>query len=135
MRFERGFARKTAGRLMVAVALACGAAAAQGFPPPPPPPDAIGVEGFAAAFNDKVVAGVPYSATITTEISQTLPDGNQIQQTTNGSVARDSQVSSCRSAASFTAAKYLSLFGFGRPSGFSNPALISSVMWSGSKPR
>src|SRR5277367_616335 len=84
MTFKSGFAEKTAGRLMVAVALACGVAAAQGFPPPPPPPDAIGVEGFAAAFNDKVVTGVPYSATITTETSQALADGNQIQQTTTG---------------------------------------------------
>ena len=50
-------------------------------------------------------------------------------------VALDSHCSSCRNSASFTAAKYLSLFGFGRPSGFSRPALISSVMWSGSKPR
>ena len=71
--------------------LLAGAAAAQGFPPPPPPRDAIGVEGFAAGFNDKVVSGVPYSATITTETSQSLADGNQIQQTTTGSVARDGQ--------------------------------------------
>jgi len=80
---------------MVALALACGAAAAQGPPPPPhgfgPPPDAIGVQGFAAGFNDKVVAGAPYSATISTQTSQTLPDGNQIQRTTTGTVARDSQ--------------------------------------------
>jgi hypothetical protein len=80
---------------MVALALACGAAAAQTPPSPPPgfgpPPDAIGVKGFAAGFNDKVVTGTPYSATISTQTSQTLPDGNQIQRTTTGTVARDSQ--------------------------------------------
>jgi hypothetical protein len=91
MRPGNGTARKTAAKLAIALALACGVAAAQGFPPPPPPPDGIGVEGFAAAFNDKVVTGVPYSATISTTTSQTLADGNQIQQTTSGSITRDSQ--------------------------------------------
>jgi hypothetical protein len=95
MRRGMGLTGKTASRLMVALALACGAAAAQAPPPPPhgfgPSPDAIGVQGFAAGFNDKVVTGTPYSATISTQTSQTLPDGNQIQRTTTGTVARDSQ--------------------------------------------
>ncbi len=39
----------------------------------------------------KVVAGAPYSATMTNTIVQTLADGNTIQRTTTGTVARDSQ--------------------------------------------
>jgi hypothetical protein len=95
MRSGMGIAGKTASKLMVVLALACGVASAQAPPPPGPGfgpfPDAIGVEGFAAGFNDKVVTGAPYSASISTQTSQTLADGNQIQQTTNGTVARDSQ--------------------------------------------
>jgi hypothetical protein len=37
------------------------------------------------------IKGAPYSATTTSESTQTLPDGNRIVQTTTGSVARDSQ--------------------------------------------
>lgn len=37
------------------------------------------------------VTGAPYSATMTTEMVQTLSDGTHIKQTTTGSVARDSQ--------------------------------------------
>ena len=37
------------------------------------------------------VTGAPYSATMTTEMVQTLSDGTHITQTTSGNVARDSQ--------------------------------------------
>ena len=73
-------------------------------PPPPPsdvmyervghgpmPPDAIEFVGFQAGLNDKVVNGAPFSATINTQATQTLADGNQIQHTSTGSLARDSQ--------------------------------------------
>lgn len=74
-------------------------------PPPPPqesghgrmgghgpmPPDAMEFIGFQAGLSDKVVTGAPFSATITTESSQTLADGNVIQRKSNGSIARDSQ--------------------------------------------
>jgi hypothetical protein len=74
-------------------------------PPPPPqesghgrmgghgpmPPDAMEFIGFQAGLSDKVVTGAPFSATITTESSQTLADGNVIQRKSTGSVARDSQ--------------------------------------------
>jgi hypothetical protein len=53
--------------------------------------DAIGVEGFAAGPKDKVVAGAPYSASFSTQSTQTLPDGNQITRTSTGTFARDSQ--------------------------------------------
>jgi hypothetical protein len=75
-------------------------------PPPPPvppdavyvgmghgpmPPEAIEFVGFQAGLSDKVVTGAPFSATITTESKQTLADGNEIQHTSSGSLARDSQ--------------------------------------------
>jgi hypothetical protein len=37
------------------------------------------------------IVGAPYSATISNEFVQTLPDGNRIVQNTNGTIARDSQ--------------------------------------------
>ena len=40
---------------------------------------------------EATVAGAPYSAQAVTERLQTLADGNRIEQTTSGSVARDSQ--------------------------------------------
>jgi len=39
----------------------------------------------------KVVTGAPYSATVTNTTTKTLADGNVIQHTTTGTVARDSQ--------------------------------------------
>jgi hypothetical protein len=73
-------------------------------PPPPPsdvmyervghgpmPPDAIEFVGFQAGLNDKVVTGAPFSATISTQTTQTLADGNQIQHTSTGSLVRDTQ--------------------------------------------
>jgi hypothetical protein len=96
MKAGHGRAGKTAARLVLATALACGVAAAQG--PPPPGPGGPGGNvfffreaGFAAGFADKVVTSAPYSATISTQTSQTLADGNQINRTSSGTVARDSQ--------------------------------------------
>jgi hypothetical protein len=57
----------------------------------PMPPDAIEFVGFQAGLTDKVIAGAPFSATFTTESSQTLADGNVIQRKSTGSIARDSQ--------------------------------------------
>jgi len=57
----------------------------------PMPPDAIEFVGFQAGLTDKVVTGAPFSATISTQATQTLADGNQIQHTSTGSLARDSQ--------------------------------------------
>jgi hypothetical protein len=76
-------------------------------PPPPPPPNAIYVQGgggpgpimhegigflgFEAGLGEKTVTGAPFSATFTTESTQTLADGNQIQHSSTGTIARDSQ--------------------------------------------
>jgi hypothetical protein len=82
------------------VARAQDAAAAPGPPAGPPevmfdhrgmPPGPIEFLEFQAGLGDKVVTGAPFSATITTESTQTLADGNQIQHTSSGSLARDSQ--------------------------------------------
>src|SRR5580692_11830823 len=70
-------------------------------PPPPPPPgrgfghgpgrDEIRFLGFEAGLGDKTVTGAPFSASFTTESMETLADGNQIKQTSTGTIARDSQ--------------------------------------------
>src|SRR5271156_6479158 len=70
-------------------------------PPPPPAPghgfghgpgrDEIRFLGFEAGLGDKVVTGAPFSASFTTESTETLADGNQIKHTSTGTIARDSQ--------------------------------------------
>src|SRR5277367_996323 len=71
-------------------------------PPPLPPPghgfghgpggrDEIRFLGFEAGLGDKVVTGAPFSATFSTESTETLGDGNQIKHTSTGTIARDSQ--------------------------------------------
>ncbi len=70
-------------------------------PPPPPPPghgfghgpghDEIRFLGFEAGLGDKTVTGSPFSASFSTESTETLADGNQIKHTSTGSIARDSQ--------------------------------------------
>jgi len=57
----------------------------------PMPPDAMEFVGFQAGLGEKTVTGAPFSATFTTESKQTLGDGNQIQHSSTGSIARDSQ--------------------------------------------
>lgn len=76
---------------------------------PPPPPDApgapgprvmvrtfgdaggMGFMGFEAGIAGKTVTNAPFSATVTTQITRTLSDGNKIDQTFTGTIARDSQ--------------------------------------------
>ncbi len=70
-------------------------------PPPPPPPghgfghgpgrDEIRFLGFEAGLGDKTVTGAPFSASFSTETTETLADGNQIKHTSTGTIARDSQ--------------------------------------------
>jgi hypothetical protein len=47
--------------------------------------------GRNSAFRIKVVQGAPYSAQAVTQFTQTLANGDHIQRTTTGSIARDSQ--------------------------------------------
>lgn len=50
--------------------------------------DFIGIEG--PAFR-KTVTGAPFTATFSSQSSQTLPDGNHITHNSSGNIARDSQ--------------------------------------------
>jgi hypothetical protein len=70
---------------------------------PPPPPlaghghghgpgrDEIRFLGFEAGLGEKTVTGAPFSASFSTESTETLADGNQIKHTSTGTIARDSQ--------------------------------------------
>src|SRR3979411_2846473 len=44
-----------------------------------------------SAANGKVITGAPYTATVSTEMTQVLADGNRINNKTTVSLARDSQ--------------------------------------------
>jgi hypothetical protein len=89
--------------LAAAVLFASVGVRAQGDAGGPPPPghgrmgpgpkafDEFGFLGFEAGLGGKTVTGAPFSATISTQSTQALADGNQIQRSTTGSIARDSQ--------------------------------------------
>jgi hypothetical protein len=62
-----------------------------GAGPGPMVHEGIGFLGFEAGLGDKTVTGAPFSANFSTEFSQTLADGNQIQHSSTGSIARDSE--------------------------------------------
>jgi hypothetical protein len=110
MIFSLGTKRTTAGISALALAvvtMSLPARAQSETPPPPPPPGnifyqrigpgpmvtagAMGLIGFEAGLGGKTVTGAPFSANISTQTSQTLADGNTIQHTTSGTIARDSQ--------------------------------------------
>jgi hypothetical protein len=73
------------------LAAAVGTALAQGPPPGPPRHGGFGPGLGIGMHPGRVVTGAPYSATVTNSDVQSLADGNTIQHTTSGSVARDSQ--------------------------------------------
>lgn len=51
--------------------------------------DVIGFVGIEAGLGRKVVTGAPFSATFSQQTTQAFADGNHIQRTTSGTVARD----------------------------------------------
>jgi len=55
------------------------------------PGDAMDFVGFEAGLGGKRVTGAPFTATITVKRTQTLADGNQIDRSTSGTIARDTQ--------------------------------------------
>ena len=59
-----------------------------GMPPGGPPHRGFGAGEFGARPG-KVVTGAPYSADVTNSLVRSLADGNSIQRTTTGHVARD----------------------------------------------
>jgi hypothetical protein len=54
-------------------------------------PVEIGFQSFSAVVPGKVVKDAPYSASATTEMTQQLSDGNQINHKTSSNIYRDSQ--------------------------------------------
>jgi hypothetical protein len=60
-------------------------------PGPGGPPDAIGFVTFEGGVSGKTVTGAPFTASFSTQTTQMLADGNQIQRSATGSIARDSQ--------------------------------------------
>ncbi|HEX4003356.1 MAG TPA: hypothetical protein VHX36_11960 [Candidatus Acidoferrales bacterium] len=111
MTLAKRITRACVGLLAIATLIAPGITQAQQGPPPPPPDggdmgflafgigpgsgmgpdDAIAIVGFEGDVNGKPVTGSPFSATFTTQTTQALADGNQIQRTTTGTIARDSE--------------------------------------------
>lgn len=95
--------------LLLGLAIAGGNALAQSDAAPPPLPpgenvfymrtgpgpfgaaDAIGFVAFEGDLGGKTVTNAPFSATISTETTQVLADGNRIERSTSGTLARDSQ--------------------------------------------
>ncbi|MGH9715685.1 MAG: hypothetical protein ACRD4R_03005 [Candidatus Acidiferrales bacterium] len=53
--------------------------------------DAMDFVGFEAGLGGKTVAGAPFTATISTQRTEVLADGNRIDRTTTGTIARDSE--------------------------------------------
>ncbi len=51
----------------------------------------IGFVGFEAGIGGKTITGAPFSASVSTQTTQTLADGNTIEHSTTGTFARDSQ--------------------------------------------
>src|ERR1700757_43411 len=93
--------------IAVSPVLIVGPAQAQNAPPPPPgdgdvmfeamgggpggPPEAIEFVAFEGGVRGKTVTGAPFTASFSTQTTQVLADGNQIQRSATGSIARDSQ--------------------------------------------
>jgi len=107
MNLTSKFIRAGWAAIALAALVMCGIARAQdtGAPPPPPGPqghhghfgagpmsdDALGFVGFEAGLSGKTVTGAPFSASFSTQTTQSLADGNQIQRSTTGTFGRDSQ--------------------------------------------
>jgi hypothetical protein len=76
--------------------------AEQALPPPPhgggpmfermgPMGEGMGFVGFEAGLDGKTVTGAPFTASFSSQTTETLTDGNKIQRSATGTVARDSQ--------------------------------------------
>ncbi len=60
-------------------------------PGPMAPDDGFAFLSFEGDLGAKTVTSAPFSATVTTQTTQVLADGNRIERTTTGTVARDGQ--------------------------------------------
>jgi len=89
---KRSFPMLSAVAVLLAAATLCWSQAADTEGPPPPPPDGqfVFVHGGPMFEAVKPVTGAPFSAQATTQTTQTLSDGNQINRTETAQIARDS---------------------------------------------
>lgn len=53
--------------------------------------DAVRFMGFEAGIGGKTVTNAPFAATVSIQVSRPLADGNKIDRTTTGTIARDTQ--------------------------------------------
>lgn len=96
---NRRFIPAVAAIFALAVAAPAFAQTGDTNPPPPshqwggrgPGPGGFAFGGFAMGFGGKTVTGAPFSAGVTITHNQKLSDGNSVANTSNGTVARDSQ--------------------------------------------
>jgi hypothetical protein len=80
-------------------ALGCGSVHAQGGPPPGGPgfghmggpEEEMRFLGVEAGMGEKKVTGAPFSASFTATTTQALADGNKIERTSTGTLARDTE--------------------------------------------
>jgi hypothetical protein len=64
----------------------------QEFSPAGPPPEGdVGFVSLGLGLGEKVVKGAPYSAQVSTDMTQVLSDGNRINRKNTGMVYRDSE--------------------------------------------
>jgi hypothetical protein len=94
MKLTSSVARLALGPVAIALLFCAGIARPQAAPPrhgAGPGTDEMGFIGFEAGITGKTVIGAPFTATMTTQVSRTLNDGNSIHRTVTGSIARDSQ--------------------------------------------
>jgi hypothetical protein len=87
-------------------------------PGPIAPPEFIGFVDIEAEHGGKIIPGAPFTASFSTQTSQTLADGNHIQRTTTGTLARDSQGRTRRD---------LTLSGIGPLATSGNPSRVSMI--------
>jgi hypothetical protein len=100
MKLTPSIARLALGPVAIGLLLWGGIARTQDAPPPSRPQmfrgagpgaDDIGFVGFEAGIAGKTITGAPFTATVSTQVTRTLADGNAINRTVSGSIARDSQ--------------------------------------------
>ena len=88
---RRFFSMLGAIAMLLAAATVCWSQAADTEGPPPPPDGQfVFVHGGPMFEAVRPVTGAPFSAQATTQITQTLADGNQINRTETAQIARDS---------------------------------------------
>lgn len=104
---SRWFGSIAASAILLIASGGARAQSASDAPPSPPPGrqfhferfgsgpmmgfDDVGFVGFEHGLGGKTVTGAPFSATFSSQSTQVLADGNRIQHSTTGTIARDSQ--------------------------------------------